>query len=742
MRHGWMLAGLLRDPGPVIGTLVASVVTATLTVAAITVGSAQSPSPLGRLASADVVVAGSTALQVTTGHGAGASTQSVPLPAYRGIPGSLARELAAVPGVARATPEAGFPDGTTRPGTADLIAITAGRGVSAVTLEQRVRDALHGGAGYTIATGAARGDLANPGLHAEWTNGQELGFTLIPFILLTALFALAATTALAVSLRRRRFALLRAVGATRGQVRRAVLAEQTLLAAGGGLLGCLPGALLGRLGVSALASHGILPPGSADSASPWLLLLGCAVNLPVCPLSGLAAARRAARSRPAQALRESHAERRKLPVLRTAVGLVAAAGLVALVIITGHQNGPGAQIQLATPLLLTGLVAVALLGPVLAAAVAAAARPLRAAGPAARLALAGIAALPRRAASAVIPVAMAVGLIAAIAFANTSIARATTVQSAAAVRARTVLEAGSAPGGVLPGGLLADARGWPGARGAAGISPVSLAVTDPSLEYIGGAAITGADLAQVLDMDVVAGQLNTLRPGQVAVSALEASAQTLGVRLGSAVTVYLPDGTPYRATVSAIYARSLALGDLLIPASVAAGHTGSPPGYAQVLVSAVSPRALAALTAAHPGVTVASRQVYDAQVRRSDAQQSFGDLLILGVIAALAAVTLVNTLAVATFERRRSVRLLARTGATARQVAGMFGWHALFVTVTGIGAGALMAAGTLAAVDKAITGTPVPYIPPTAGAVIIGSVAVLATGTIMASLRAMTGRRG
>jgi predicted MFS family arabinose efflux permease len=46
-------------------------------------------------------------------------------------------------------------------------------------------------------------------------------------------------------------------------------------------------------------------------------------------------------------------------------------------------------------------------------------------------------------------------------------------------------------------------------------------------------------------------------------------------------------------------------------------------------------------------------------------------------------------------------RLLARTGATARQVAGMFGWHALFVTV-----------------------------------------AVLATATIMVSLRAMPRRRG
>jgi putative ABC transport system permease protein len=383
----------------------------------------------------------------------------------------------------------------------------------------------------------------------------------------------------------------------------------------------------------------------------------------------------------------------------------------------------------------------AVLGPVLAAAVAAAARPLQAASPAARLALAGIAALPRRAASAVIPVAMAVGLIAAIAFSNTSIAHAATAQSAAAVRAGAVLQT-SAPGSVLPGGLLADVQALSGARDAAGISPVSFAVEDPALEYISSTAIGGADLAQVLNMGVVAGQLDTLRPGQVAVSALEASAGTLGVRLGSTVTVYLPDGTPYRATVSAVYARSLALGSVLIPASVAAGHTGSPPGYSQILVTAASPRALAALTAAHPGVTMASRQVYNAQVQISNAQQSFGNLLILAVIAALAAVTLVNTLAVTTFERRRSVRLLARTGATAQQVTGMFGWHALFVTVTGTGAGVLVAAGTLIGVDKAETGTPLPYIPPIGALAIIGSVAVLATGTVIASLRAMTGRRG
>ena len=386
------------------------------------------------------------------------------------------------------------------------------------------------------------------------------------------------------------------------------------------------------------------------------------------------------------------------------------------------------------------MVAFALLGPVAVAAMAATGRPLRGAGPAARLALAGIAALPRRAASAVIPVAMAVGMIGAVAFSNTSIAAAAALQSAAVVRAGAVLEASGPAGDGLSGAVLSDAEALPGVRGTVGISPVSLAVEDPNLEFIGGAAIGGTSLGQALDMDVVSGELDTLRPGQVAVSAIEASDGTLGVRLGSRVTVYLPDGTPYHATVTAIFTRSLALGDLLIPASAAAGHTGVPPGYSQVLVAGARPGALAALAAAHPGTTVASRQARNAQVQASYAQNSFGDLLILAVIAALAAVTLVNTLAVATFERRRSVWLLARAGATRRQVAGMFAWHAAIVTVIGVAAGALVCMAALTAITRSVTGTAEPSIPPAGAALIVGCVAALAGGAVMASLTAMTRR--
>jgi ABC-type antimicrobial peptide transport system permease subunit len=107
----------------------------------------------------------------------------------------------------------------------------------------------------------------------ERSDGQVLGAALIPPIVTISLFVLAATTGLAVSLRRRRFALLRTVGATRGQVRRAILAELAVCGMAGGALGWLPGVALGGLGVHALAAHQMLHCGRpwprADGPAPF-----------------------------------------------------------------------------------------------------------------------------------------------------------------------------------------------------------------------------------------------------------------------------------------------------------------------------------------------------------------------------------------------------------------------------------------------------------------------------------------
>src|SRR5437763_7387854 len=125
--RGWMLAGVRRSPGPLIGTVVASAAAAALTVAALSVAIADTSAPAGRLAGASVVIAGDTSLHVTVGHGDDAR-QSLPLPAYRGVPAGLAGQLARVPGVAAAAGESGFPGGGGRLGVVDLVGVSGGCG--------------------------------------------------------------------------------------------------------------------------------------------------------------------------------------------------------------------------------------------------------------------------------------------------------------------------------------------------------------------------------------------------------------------------------------------------------------------------------------------------------------------------------------------------------------------------------------------------------------------------------------
>jgi len=728
--RGWMFAGLRRNPGPAVGTLVAAATAAAIAVAGIGVAASSTPSSLGRLAGADVVVAASTQLRVTVGRGDDAQQESVPLPAYAGVPAVLAGQLARVPGVASATGESGFPGGIVRPGMVDLIAVVADRGTSTATLAARIKaelpsDPKQGGTGYTVATGAARGGVADLNNAVESANGHAFGIAVIPVLITTALFALAATTALSVSLRRRRFALLRAVGATRGQIRRAVLAEQALIAVAGGLIGSLPGIALGAMAVRAFVAHGLFPAGTTALSGPWDAGVACGVTLPICLLSGLVAAHRAARTSPARAVKGTHTERTWPSPVRVLLGLAAAAGMVTLDVLALHQNGPGALVALALPSLLCGMAAVALLGPVLVAVVAMAARPLAAAGPSARLALAGIRRMPARTGSAVVAVALAVGLIGAVAFSNTSVAHATVVQSTQTVTADHVLSGGGLTPATLPPSMLTGVERLPGVRAAVGVAPLSIGVTDSDLEFINGEAVSAGPVSDVLNLNVTAGQLSELGPGQIAVSTMEAS-NGLGAHLGQQVTVYLPDGTPYRATVSALYQRSLAVGDLLIPAAVAAGHTGTPDEYSQILVRGGTQRELAALAAAHPGTQVADRAVYNSEVASNAQQNSFANLVILGIITVLTAVTMINTLVVSTVERRRQVRLLGRVGATRGQLAAGFCWQALFVSVVGVAAGATVCVGTLIGLTRAVTGSSVPFIPAGPALLVVGAVAALA----------------
>jgi putative ABC transport system permease protein len=220
---------------------------------------------------------------------------------------------------------------------------------------------------------------------------------------------------------------------------------------------------------------------------------------------------------------------------------------------------------------------------------------------------------------------------------------------------------------------------------------------------------------------------------------LQAGNGAVDAHIGEEITAYLADGRPYRATVTAIYSRSFGFGDVIIP-SAAAGVTPSDDAtFQDVLVRAgttVSARALAAelqpLAAQFPGLAVAPRSVVNAEEASLVAQGSYANNLVLGVLALLAGVALVNTLIMAVADRRDSLRLLRRLGTTDRQLLTMTAWHALLVGALGLLLGVAVGAPSLIVVTDVINNSWRPFLTWPPVLVLVGVVMAAVTASTLA----------
>ena len=127
-----------------------------------------------------------------------------------------------------------------------------------------------------------------------------------------AMFVVASTMGLSIQQREREIALLRAVAATPGQIRRMIAWEAAIVALIGSAAGIWPGIVLGRALGHALVRHGIAPPNFAVNADwmPAAAAIGGGVATAL--LAVLAAGRRAARVPPTLALTDAAVEPRLL----------------------------------------------------------------------------------------------------------------------------------------------------------------------------------------------------------------------------------------------------------------------------------------------------------------------------------------------------------------------------------------------------------------------------------------------
>lgn len=534
-------------------------------------------------------------------------------------------------------------------------------------------------------------------------------------------FVVASGFAYAVARRRRELALLRAVGATPGQVRRLVLGEGLIV----GLVACAAGSVAARpvaeVFADLLRDNGFAPDWFTIPGTRAPLVLAVLIGLASAVAGALPAAWRAGRTRPVAALRESIVDARGMPLPRWLCGLATLAGAL-YVLWWPVLTEPAAALKRKgyVPGVMLLVVAFAVLAPALIGPAARVlGRPLR--GVAGLLTRESALATTRRTAATAAPVLLTVGLAACLLGITSTVDRA----KAAEALPRTgfaVVPAG-APG--LDRDLVERLRAMPGVD--VGVSyPTALYEVEDGVAFLERPA-QAVDPGAIADLPVLAGSLADLRDDTVVVDT------DWNRRVGETVRVWRGDGTPVTLRVAAVVregvggngaylTRAHAAGELATRAVVRPRKGTAPDAVAAALRAAVTGHGAGVLT---PEPAPGSRVT------------AAGMWVVVGIATVYSGLSIVGTVLMAGRERRRELRLLRLAGATPGQVLRVVIADAVFVTGLGVVLALCAAAVTLGGLWVALfrlTGAvPAVVVPGGVGAVVAAAAGLTVTVSVLAA---------
>jgi putative ABC transport system permease protein len=579
-----------------------------------------------------------------------------------------------------------------KPGKASSIAVAAEPGVSQVELVRRLDAVLPDG--VEAITGAELTREMEERIQGDDNESFQqalLVFTIVALVVAT--FSIYNTFSILVAQRTRESALLRALGASRGQVLRSVTAEALavgLLASVGGIaagMGLAAGllALMDALGLAIPASSPVLDASTVVTA----LAVGVVVTL----VASLVPAVRASRVAPLAALREVAVDRSATSRRRAVAGVVVTGAGIALTVV-GATSEALETTGLGT---LATLIGVVVLGPV-------AARPTAAvlgAPLAARRGMSGVLARrnamrnPRRTASTAVSLMIGVAVVSLFTVVAASLKQSID-DGVKRQFAGDLVIVGEGQGGLSTDLAPAIAK-LPEVAAASPIGGAPLRIDGRDTL---ATTLDPTTIESVVDLGVRQGSLRDLRPDQVAISV--DYAQEHGLALGDRLTVDYPDGVTERPTVGAIYANDnlITSGGIVLPREAFLPHT-SRPADVNMLINLADGVPVAEGEAAVQ--RVADRfGAPDAQTNQEFTQSIAGEinvfltviyvLLILAIVIALMGIA--NTLSLSVHERTRELGLLRAVGQTRRQTRAMVRGEALIValfgTVGGLGLGVFL----------------------------------------------------
>jgi putative ABC transport system permease protein len=389
----------------------------------------------------------------------------------------------------------------------------------------------------------------------------------------------------------------------------------------------------------------------------------------------------------------------------------------------------------------------ALLGPGLTRVLIAVLRwPVRAfTGEAGHLAILNARSRRIRLAAAVSPVMLLTGLATALIYLQTTQTASANQSFTDNLRADAVLV--SSTGG-LPANLVDSVAGLPGVAAASAYVPSTVyyqgpatahgkakTLRLPNIEKIPLLGVTAGAVDRTMSVTVAGGSLAGLTGNTVALPVGEAA--TMGRHIGDQVTLRMGDGTPVTVRVVALLTPPRGANLVLMPAGLVASHTTNAL-VPQVLVRAAPgtdtaqlKATLAGFASGYVGVGIADRAMASAAHDASEQTSAWVTYLFAGIITLYAVLALINTLIIATVDRRREFVLQRLVGSSRGQIMRMMGVESILVAFAGVVLGTVVSIATLVPFSLTATHSPVPtgpvgiYFLVIAGATLLAAAATL-----------------
>jgi len=564
------------------------------------------------------------------------------------------------------------------------IVVAADEGVSQQELAARIGATLP--PGLEALTGE---DLTS---EQQSTTRDQLGFfntfllTFAVVALFVGSFIIYNTFSIIVAQRGREMALLRAIGASKGQVLRSVMLEAAITGLIASVVGVLAGLALAIGLRSFLAAVGLDIPADGLTIEPDAVIIPIVVGMAITLVSAVFPAWKAAKVPPVAAMRDLARDGKARVVLRLVLG-----GLVVLVglsqVAAGLWGDTGSGIALVGVGAALTFLGVAVLGPVYA-------RPLawfigwplpHLRGISGQLARENAMRNPKRTASTAAALMIGVGIvgfIATVAASATDSIRGTVDSSFVG---DFVVQSNAGLQGGLPPEVAQDIATLPEVATVAQ-QRNGVAEVDGSGTFLG--AISADTCGEVADVEVSEGSLADLdEVGTIAVHDREMDDK--GWVLGDTVAVTYPATGPTELRIVAVYGRQEVLGSYVtgLPTFDANNDVELDSfvyvGVADGVSADEGRAAISTVTDPFPNADLQDKEEFADSIVGQIQQLVVLIYALLLLALFIAVIGIIITLALSVFERTREIGLLRAVGMSRTQVRSAVRWESVIISVLG-----------------------------------------------------------